>query len=73
MSAFNWADPFLLEEQLTEEERLSREKLLPNIQDAYFHQRTEPGIFAEMGELGLLGTTVPPEFGGAGASYVGYG
>ncbi|MDQ0512953.1 acyl-CoA dehydrogenase [Ancylobacter amanitiformis] len=78
---FAWADPFHFEDQLGEEERLIRdtaqayaqEKLLPRIIEAYREEKTDPAIFAEMGELGLLGITVPETYGGAGASYVSYG
>ena len=78
---FQWDDPFLLAEQLGEEERMvqalardyAQEKLLPRIVEAYAKEKTEPAIFAEMGALGLLGATVPAEYGGAGASYVAYG
>ena len=79
--SFDWSDPLRLEEQLTEEERLIRdttrafaqEKLLPRIVDAYQHEGTHPELFGEFGSLGLLGITVPSEYGGAGASYVAYG
>ena len=78
---FSWEDPFLLTEQLNEEERLisetarafARGKLMPRIVDAFTEETVEPDIFREMGEQGLLGATVAPEFGGAGASYVSYG
>ena len=78
---FSWEDPFLLTEQLNEEERLisetarafAREKLMPRIVDAFAEETVELDIFREMGEQGLLGATVAPEFGGAGASYVSYG
>ena len=78
---FSWEDPFLLTEQLSEEERLisesarafAREKLLPRVVDAFAEETVEPEIFREMGAQGLLGATVAPEFGGAGASYVSYG
>ena len=78
---FSWEDPFLLTEQLNEEERLisetarafAREKLMPRIFDAFAEETVETDIFREMGEQGLLGATVAPEFGGAGASYVSYG
>ena len=78
---FAWEDPFLLTEQLSEEERLisesarafAREKLLPRVVDAFAEETVEPDIFREMGAQGLLGATVAPEFGGAGASYVSYG
>jgi glutaryl-CoA dehydrogenase len=78
---FDWADPFLIEDQLTEDERMIRDaaeafaqdRLMPRIEDAYLNETTDPSIFAEMGEAGLLGVTVPEEFGGAGAGYVSYG
>jgi glutaryl-CoA dehydrogenase len=78
---FAWDDPFLLEEQLSDEERLIRdtardyaqERLLPRIVKAYREEATEPEIFREMGTLGLLGLTLPEEYGCAGASYVSYG
>jgi len=78
---FAWDDPFLLEDQLTEEERMIRdaaagfaaERLRPRIEHAYMNEETDPGIFREMGEAGLLGVTVPEEYGGAGANYVSYG
>ncbi|WP_246333573.1 acyl-CoA dehydrogenase [Aureimonas mangrovi] len=81
MARFDWADPFLLDEQLTEDERLifetasayAQEKLLPRVMDAYENETTDRSIFAEMGELGLLGVTLPEEYGCAGASYVSYG
>ncbi|OWK33782.1 acyl-CoA dehydrogenase [Sphingomonas dokdonensis] len=81
MGAFDWADPFLLDEQLTEDERMVRdtarayaeEKLAPRIIDAFANEHTDPDIFREMGALGLLGPTVPEEYGGVGASYVAYG
>jgi glutaryl-CoA dehydrogenase len=78
---FQWDDPFRLDEQLTDEERMIRdtardyaqEKLQPRILAAYRDETVEPGIFAEMGELGLLGVTLPEDYGCAGASYVSYG
>src|SRR5437763_5350299 len=78
---FRWDDPLLLDEQLTEEERMVREtahayaqeKLLPRITQAFRHESTDPAIFKEMGALGLLGATIPPEYGGAGLNYVCYG
>ena len=81
MSAFNWADPFDLEGQLTEEERLvqktafaySRDRLSPRVLEAFRHEKTDPAIFREMGELGFLGPTVAPEYGGSGLGYVAYG
>ena len=80
-SAFNWEDPFLLEDQLEEDERMIRDaaaafaadKLLPRVESAYLNEETDPEIFREMGESGLLGVTVPEEYGGVGASYVSYG
>ncbi len=81
LGPFDWADPFRLDDQLTEDERLMRDtargyaqdKLMPRVIDAYAHERTDPQIFAEMGALGLLGATVSETYGGAGASYVAYG
>ena len=81
MSAFNWADPFDLEGQLTEDERLvqktafaySRDRLAPRVLEAFRHEKTDPAIFREMGELGFLGPTVAPEYGGSGLGYVAYG
>lgn len=78
---FVWSDPFLLDDQLTEDERLIRDaaetfaqdRLAPRINEAYLHEKTDPAIFSEMGEAGLLGVTIPEEYGGAGASYVAYG
>jgi glutaryl-CoA dehydrogenase len=78
---FDWADPFLLEDQLSEDERMLRDaarayaadRLAPRITDAYETETTDPAIFAEMGRMGLLGVTIPEEFGGLGASYVAYG
>jgi len=81
LSSFNWEDPFLLEDQLTEEERMVRdaaaayaqEKLQPRVIEAYREEKTDPDIFAEMGEMGLLGVTIPEEYGGIGAGYTAYG
>ncbi|NND21695.1 MAG: acyl-CoA dehydrogenase [Silicimonas sp.] len=78
---FKWEDPFLLDDQLEEDERLIRDaaqafasdKLLPRIEKAYLEETTDPDIFSEMGESGLLGVTVSEDYGGAGASYVAYG
>src|SRR5262245_9310425 len=80
-SQFQWDDPFLLDDQLTDEERLIRdtargyaqEKLLPRVIEAYAQEKTDRGIFNEMGALGLLGLTLPADYGCAGASYVAYG
>jgi len=78
---FDWADPFRLVEQLTSEERMvqdtahtyAQEKLAPRVLDAFRHEKTDPEIFREMGELGLLGPTISPDYGGAGLGYVAYG
>jgi glutaryl-CoA dehydrogenase len=80
-AAFNWLDPFDFESQLSEEERAVRdtardfaqEKLLPKIVEMYRDEKFDRGIFPEMGKLGLLGTTITEEYGGAGLSYVCYG
>jgi glutaryl-CoA dehydrogenase len=81
MSDFRWEDPLLLDEQLSDEERLVRDsarqyaqqKLQTRIVQAYRHEQTDPAIFRELGALGLLGVTLPAAYGGAGASYVSYG
>ena len=81
MSRFDWADPFFLDDQLTDDERMIRdaarayaqERLQPRVIEAYSREHTDPEIFREMGALGLLGVTVPDNYGGAGASYVAYG
>ncbi len=81
MIPFDWADPFLLDDLLSDEERLIRDtaksyaqdKLQPRVIEAFANEHTDPAIFAEMGALGLLGATIPPEYGGVGASYVAYG
>jgi glutaryl-CoA dehydrogenase len=81
MSIFEWNDPFLIEDQLTGEERLiqstarayAERKLQPRVISAFASETTDPEIFREMGELGLLGLTVPETYGGAAASYVAYG
>ncbi|MDD2867731.1 acyl-CoA dehydrogenase [Neomegalonema sp.] len=78
---FKWDDPFLLDEQLTEDERMIREsafayaqdKLAPRVREAFRKEHTDPEIFREMGALGLLGVTIPEEYGGIGAGYVSYG
>ena len=80
-SPFGWADPFLLEQQLTAEERLIRDaaqdfaqnELLPGVSAAYLKEITDPNIFCKMGEQGLLGATIPATYGGADAGYVAYG
>ena len=79
-ASFNWADPLLLEQQLTEDERMVRDaahaysqgKLLPRVLEAFRHEKTDPAIFTEMGALGLLGPTIPAEYGCAGLNYVSY-
>ena len=79
--SFQWADPFLLDDQLTQEERMVRDaardhaqdKLLPRVTLAFRNEQTDPAIFREMGELGLLGATIPTEYGGSGLTYVSYG
>lgn len=78
---FNWQDPFLLEQQLTAEERMIRDsaaaycqdKLMPRVLEQFRHEQTDVTIFREMGELGLLGPTIPEQYGGAGLNYVNYG
>ena len=80
-SSFNWQDPFLLDEQLSDDERMIRDtardfaadRLLPGVVEAYATEATDPAIMKAMGEVGLLGVTVPEEYGGSGASYVAYG
>jgi glutaryl-CoA dehydrogenase len=80
-ASFRWDDPFLLDEQLTDDERMIRdsarayaqEKLLPRVIEAYREEKTDRAIFDEMGALGLLGVTLPEEYGCAAASYVAYG
>lgn len=80
-AAFDWASPLLLDQQLTEDERMVRDtayqyaqnKLLPRVLEAFRHEKTDPEIFREMGELGLLGATIPEAYGGAGMNYVCYG
>ena len=81
LARFNWEDPFRLNDQLNEEERMLRdaarsyaaEKLQPRVTRAYREETSDPAIFAEMGAMGLLGLTIPEEYGGLGASYVAYG
>jgi len=81
LSAFNWNDPLRLDGQLSQDERMLRDaarnfaqdKLQPRIIKAYSDEETDAGIFREMGEMGLLGATVPEEYGGLGANYVSYG
>ncbi|MCO5793979.1 MAG: acyl-CoA dehydrogenase [Blastomonas sp.] len=81
MQSFDWADPFLLDAQLDEDERMIRDsaqayaqdRLAPRAIDAFAKETTDPEIFREMGALGLLGPTIPEVYGGVGASYVAYG
>ena len=80
-ATFNWEDPLLLNDQLSEDERMVRDaaadycqaKLAPRILEAFRHEKTDPAIFREMGALGLLGPTIPERYGGPGLSYVAYG
>ena len=80
-AAFQWDDPFLLDQQLTDDERAIRDaanaycqdKLAPRVLEAFRHEKMDTTIFREMGELGLLGPTIPTQYGGAGLSYVSYG
>ena len=81
LAAFDWEDPFRLDDQLSEDERMIRdtardyakEKLLPRVIESYAHEKTDASIFLEMGGMGLLGVTLPEDYGCAGASYVAYG
>ncbi|NHQ74977.1 acyl-CoA dehydrogenase [Roseovarius gahaiensis] len=81
LGSFNWEDPFLLDNQLLEEERMisqsartfAQDNLQPRVTRAYADESTDPDIFREMGEMGLLGTTIPEEYGGLSAGYVSYG
>ena len=81
MQKFDWADPFFLDDQLEDDERMIRDsarayaqdRLAPRAIEAFATERTDPEIFREMGELGLLGPTIPETYGGVGASYVAYG
>ena len=78
---FNWEDPLLLESLLSEEEKLikstahdyAQSKLMPRVEEAFLDEKTDKNIFKEMGQLGLLGLTIPEKYGCAGASYVSYG
>jgi len=80
-SAFDWADPFLLEQELSEHERMVRDnarrfcqaKLIPRVRDDFRHERFDRGVMAAMGEMGFLGATLPEEEGGAGLNNVAYG
>src|SRR6218665_1137604 len=80
-ASFQWDDPFLLDAQLTEDERMirdaaaayCRDKLQPRVLTAFREEKTDLAIFREMGELGLLGPTIPEQYGGPGLNYVAYG
>src|SRR3954467_1488442 len=80
-ASFNWSDPLLLDSQITGDERAvrdaaaaySQERLAPRVVQAFRHETTDPAIFREMGELGLLGPTIPEAYGGSGLNYVCYG
>ena len=80
-SNFQWDDPLLLEDQLTEDERMVRDaahayartRLQPRVLEAFRNEKTDPAIFREMGELGLLGPTIPAAYGGSALNYVSYG
>ena len=79
--AFKWDDPLLLDQQLTEDERMVRDaaaaycqdRLAPRVLEAFRNETTDLAIFREMGELGLLGPTIPEQYGGPGLNYVAYG
>ena len=81
LGTFDWADPFRLNDQLTEDERMiadsarayAAEKLQPRVTAAFADETVDPSIFREMGDMGLLGTTLPEQYGGLGAGYVAYG
>lgn len=81
LSSFQWDDPLRLASQLTDDERMiaesarayAQEKLQTRVVDAFQNENTDPAIFREMGEMGLLGTTIPEEYGGLGGNYVSYG
>ena len=81
MASFDWTDPLFLDDQLSDDERMIRDtarayaqdRLAPRVIEAFNEEKTDPAIFREMGELGLLGPTIPAQYGGVGASYVAYG
>jgi glutaryl-CoA dehydrogenase len=81
LTTFDWEDPFRLDGQLTDDERALRDaarayaqdQLQPRVIRAFADEETDPAIFREMGEMGLLGVTIPEEYGGLGAGYVAYG
>ena len=78
---FQWEDPFLLDQQLSDDERMVRDaaaaycqdRLMPRVRDAFRHEQMDVGIFREMGDIGLLGPTIPAQYGGPGLNYVAYG
>jgi glutaryl-CoA dehydrogenase len=78
---FDWSDPFLLDKQITDDERMIREtarayakdKLLPRVLESFRHEKTDVAIFKELGALDMLGIVIPEEYGGAGLGYVAYG
>ena len=80
-SSFQWEDPLDLEGELTEEERMVRDTarrfaqdyLMPRVVADYREEKYDPSMLSEMGKLGLLGPTIPEEYGGAGLGYVAYG
>jgi glutaryl-CoA dehydrogenase len=80
-AVFVWDDPLLLNDQLTDDERMVRDaanaycqgKLAPRVLEAFRHEKTDPAIFREMGEVGLLGPTIPAQYGGPELNYVSYG
>jgi len=81
LAPFDWADPFHLSDQLGEDERMvadsarsfAEAELAPRVTEAYLDEKVAPELFALMGEMGLLGVTIPEEYGGLGAGYVTYG
>lgn len=81
LGSFDWADPLRMDDQLSDDERMmassaraySQEKLQPRVTAAFADETVDAGIFREMGDMGLLGITVPEEYGGLGGSYVAYG
>lgn len=81
MGDFDWSDPFLLERQLSAEERqvrnaareFAQKELAPRTRTAFREETTDPAIYRLLGEMGLLGATLPPQYGGAGLNYVSYG
>lgn len=81
MSKFSWEDPFLLDDQLSDDERMIRDsaaafakaELMPRIADAYLEEAVQPELFRMMGQAGLLGVTLPEKYGAAEANYVAYG